>query len=284
MVRTKRFCSGRAGAVALWVGVGLCTGHAATNEIPGLVLHFNMDGAQNGALLDLVSSNALGRIVNAKISSNGKLAGACEFAAKNSYVEVDGGGRLEAKRLTAALWFRCGKDAWVTRHLLDKGKGYSLSIVGGGKDNPQRGKLRAEVNGKDVLSDETVNNDAWHHAALVYDGQTLKLVVDGVQQKQTASLTGDLPPGAPKLTLGMNRSAPAAQSKEQALDGLIDEVMVFNRALDQQELKRVLNRVKPKFTKWQVERRLKELKELYDRGLLLQEFYDRKVAECEVVE
>ena len=41
---------------------------------------------------------------------------------------------------------------------------------------------------------------------------------------------------------------------------------------------------KPMFTKQQVERRLRELKGLYDRGLLTKEFYDRKVKECEVVE
>ena len=39
---------------------------------------------------------------------------------------------------------------------------------------------------------------------------------------------------------------------------------------------------KPKFTKQQVERRLRELKGLYERGLLTQEFYERKVKECEV--
>jgi len=38
---------------------------------------------------------------------------------------------------------------------------------------------------------------------------------------------------------------------------------------------------RPAFTKQQVQRRLKELKDLYDRGLLRQDFYERKVKECE---
>lgn len=41
---------------------------------------------------------------------------------------------------------------------------------------------------------------------------------------------------------------------------------------------------KPKFTKQQVAHRLRELKELYDEGLLTKSFYERKVQECEVVE
>jgi hypothetical protein len=30
-----------------------------------------------------------------------------------------------------------------------------------------------------------------------------------------------------------------------------------------------------------VERRIREIQELYDRGLLTKEFYDRKIKECE---
>ena len=38
---------------------------------------------------------------------------------------------------------------------------------------------------------------------------------------------------------------------------------------------------KPKFTKQQVDRRLKELKDLLDKGLITQGFYERKVEECQ---
>ena len=38
---------------------------------------------------------------------------------------------------------------------------------------------------------------------------------------------------------------------------------------------------KPKFTKSQVVGRLRELKNLFEEGLLTDDFYNRKVAECE---
>jgi hypothetical protein len=41
---------------------------------------------------------------------------------------------------------------------------------------------------------------------------------------------------------------------------------------------------KPKFTKRQVQGRLRQLKRLFDDGLLTDSFYDRKVAECEAVQ
>ena len=50
------------------------------------------------------------------------------------------------------------------------------------------------------------------------------------------------------------------------------------------QAKAVLASTKPKFTKYQVARRIIELKELFARGLLVQSFYERKLKECEVAE
>lgn len=262
------------------------TARAATNAVPGLVFHLTFDELRNGAFLDVTTSNAVGRATNARVASPGKLAGACEFSAKNSYIEVPDSPALSAKAFTVSVWFKNGREAWVSRYLLDKDseRGYSLSIAGGGKENARKGKLRASVGGQSCLSDSTVNDDIWHHAAVTFDGQGLKLYVDGVQQQQTAGVPGGLPPNTHSLTLGMHRSSPSSQDKDVSFDGQLDELMLFNRVLDTNELKRVRSAAKPKFTKWQVERRLKELKDLLDRGLILQDFYDRKVDECEVVE
>jgi len=269
------------------VGLLLLARVVPAAELPsGVVLHFNMDEIHAGAFLDLVTSNAIGHVTNARIALQGKLNGACEFAYKNSYVQVPDAPALNPKQVTMALWLKTGKDAWVMRYLLEKGaeRGYSLSIAGGGKENPRKGKLRATVNGRDCFSDAPVTDDLWHHAAATYDGQTLKLYVDGVLQKQTVSVHGEIAANSHSLTLGMNRSTPSGQEKEVSFEGAMDEVLVFNRALDETEIKRLLSAVKPKFTKQQVARRLVELKDLLNRGLILQDFYDRKVQECEVVE
>ena len=41
---------------------------------------------------------------------------------------------------------------------------------------------------------------------------------------------------------------------------------------------------KPQFTKQQVAGRLRQLKQLYEDGLLTDDFYDEKVTECEAVQ
>jgi hypothetical protein len=62
----------------------------------------------------------------------------------------------------------------------------------------------------------------------------------------------------------------------------MDEVMIFDHAISDEEVKVVISSTKPKFTKSQVAARVAELKELIERGLITQAFYDRKVKECEV--
>jgi len=134
------------------------------------------------------------------------------------------------------------------------------------------------------LSDSAVTDGLWHHGAATYDGENLKLYVDGKLQKQVVAWRGAIPANTNDLTIGLNRSNPTPQEKDQSFEGAIDDLMIFNHALSEAEIKVVIASVKPKFTKDQVARRLMELKELFDRGLILKDFYDRKVKECEATQ
>ncbi len=277
-------CLSVVSAASLWFAAGATISHAATNMVSGAVLHLNMDEVRNGALFDLVTSNTVGRAANVRTMPFGKLAAALDFAARDSYVQIDDASALNPPQLTLALWFKNNREPWTSRYLVEKGaeRGYALCIAGGGKAAPNKGKLQASAGGQSCFSDSTVNDDLWHHAAVTFDGRMLCLYVDGVLQKQTASAPGGIASGSHALTLGMLRSAP--RDKEVSFEGQLDELMLFSRALTAEEIKQVRAYARPKFTKWQVERRLRELKELLDRGLILQEFYDRKVEECEVAE
>lgn len=272
--------------VAAWAGV------AAADMPPGAVLRFSCDEFRtNGTILpDVTGSNNNGRVNGVRFASAGRLNGGCEFTGKNSYIEVPANPLLDSPRVTFCVWLRTPKVEWPDRTLFDKraDSGYALRLAAGdSKPQPQssggrKGKLAATVCGHECFSDASVADNAWHHAAVTYDGETLKLYVDGILQQQTAAWRGEVGAAGQPLTLGMNRSNPSAKEKEAAFEGAIDEVVIFPRALTEAEVKDVIAATKPKFTKQQVERRLKELKELLDRGLILQDFYDRKVKECEV--
>lgn len=254
----------------------------------GLVLHFNFDQAESGGIItDRTGRNNSGRAFGAKWTPTGKQAGAYEFAPSNSYILVTNNPSLNATQATFAVWFKTSKSDLIGRYILDKlmDRGYALSIAGESKDKDgkNKGKLCAGVNGHYCLSDSIVTDGAWHHGAATFDGANLKLYVDGQLQKQVTAWHGEIAANTNDLTIGMNRSNPLPPEQGQSFNGAIDEVMIFNHALSDAEVKVVVASVKPKFTKDQVARRLIELKELYDRGLLTKDFYDRKVKECEVV-
>lgn len=264
----------------------MAAGAAAADLPPGLVLRFTCDEFRNGGtvLPDATGSNNNGRVTGAKWSPAGRLGGGCEFSGKNSSVQVPHAPSLKCQRATVCLWFKALSAGAADRALIEKGAedGFALYLAGGTQKEARKGKLRASVNGLDCLSDAAVADNAWHHGAFTCDGEGVKLYVDGTLQKQTASGRRDLAANTHDLTLGLSRSAPANRAKDMAFEGVLDEVMLFNRALTEAELKDVIAATRPKFTKQQVERRLKELKDLLDRGLILQDFYERKVKECEV--
>jgi len=264
-----------------------------TNEVKkvefptGLMLQFNFDQWEGrGNVTDRTGRGNNGRAFGAKWIPVGKMAGGYEFAATNSYIRVTNSVTLNSKTATYALWLRTSKSCEADRYIFEKNKenGFALCIAGSEKKPDDKGKLRFVVNNHECLSDNAVNDGSWHHAIAVYDGEKLKLYVDGEPQKQVTACKGQIGSNTNILAIGMNCSNPTPKEKNTGFDGVMDDIMIFNQSINDEEAKAVLASTKPKFTKQQVARRLVELKELFDRGLLVQSFYDRKVKECEVAE
>jgi hypothetical protein len=76
-----------------------------------------------------------------------------------------------------------------------------------------------------------VDDDKWHHVGAVYDGATFSLYVDGgldASEESTGSITASSYP----LLIGEN-----AQATGRFWTGLIDEVVIYNRALSVGEIR-----------------------------------------------
>ena len=264
---------------------------ASAAEPPkGLVLHFSFDQAgADGVVADRSGQNNNGRALGAKWTSAGKQGGGCEFAPIGDHIRVAHSASLNVKQATFAAWFKTSKSDAAWRGILDKRAehGYALGIGGNAKDLPSRGKLAFTINGgTPCLSDNIVTDGVWHHAAATFDGENLRLYVDGQPQKQVIPRHAEIAANVDDLIIGMNGSNPSPQEKGRSFDGLIDDVMIFNRALSADEIRAMVVAIDPaavnrKFSKQQVAARLRQLKILFDEGLLTEDFYKRKVAECE---
>jgi len=73
-------------------------------------------------------------------------------------------------------------------------------------------------------------NDQWHHVAGTYDGNDVKLYIDGVLAA-TASQVGTINHLVYAVNIGRN-----AQEPDRFYDGAIDEVRIYGRALDATEI------------------------------------------------
>jgi parallel beta-helix repeat protein len=79
-----------------------------------------------------------------------------------------------------------------------------------------------------------VNDGQWHHVGFVYDGKSNYLYVDG-EVDATERSTGQINVSSYPLWIGDNSQAPG-----MFWNGLIDDVMIFNRALRQMEIQVIM--------------------------------------------
>lgn len=276
-------------AAALLLCAGAAPGQApapaVTNPPPapeGLVLHFGFDEAPVGFVIpDLSGHGNKGRIAGASWAPAGRVGGGCLFSSTDHFIAVPEAPSLNSNAATFMVWIKAA-DGITGRTVLERngGQGFALAI-GGESKGAARGRPIATVGGQSCAGEVLVADNFWHHLAATYDGETLKLYIDGAAQKQTAAFKGPPAWAGKELTVGLNRSSPAPGEKGLSYQGLIDEVRVYDRALEATNVLAIYSASKPKFSKFEVSRRITEIKELKERGLLLDEFYERKLKECE---
>jgi hypothetical protein len=274
------------GMALTWLAV-LSAGAATAAPPPGLLLHFDFNQAPVGGMVADRSGNQHdARLLGGKWTTAGKTGGGLECSSPAAGARVEGKPTLPVAKATLALWFRPTKEQSHPRTLLQCG-GLRLFLAG---DPKERGKVAAQVNdGPLALSEAVLPVGEWHHAAATFDGNRLRLYLDGTPQQQSPETKAPPAAGPTGLFLGIDPTASAdAAPAGGPPEFLFDEVMAFGRALSPEEIKSVVLAVdpkagmpKPKFTRAQVAGQLRNLDLLYAEGLLTDAYYTRKVRELE---
>ncbi len=270
-------------AAAVGLGIGWLT---AAQEVPptnGLVLHMPLDSADgSGWTYDTTTNKHRARAVEVRWSSIGRVAGACEFLDTASFLAISNP-IVTSPEWSLTLWFRIVRVRDATRYLLDRDAvtGLVVSVVAAPADSNRHGRVRWRIGAAEAVGDVSVDDMRWHHLALVADGQRVRLWLDAVLQTNSVEWSGPLPPTPHPWVFGMNRSAPGPAETNRSFNGVMDELRIYNRALTAAEIETSRAAAKARFTRAQVQQRIREIQDLYDRGLLLPDFYERKMAECE---
>lgn len=141
-----------------------------------------------------------------------------------------------ASQISVEAWIKPRSVATTNNQdrVVSKGNNYELTISTGdtGCAAGTRGQVqwRATIGGSDArICGGQLDLGAWHHIAGTYDGATFALYVDGARVA-SMSRSGAMAVNSLALTLG-NKS-----SLDRPLEGDLDEVRIWRRALSQSEL------------------------------------------------
>jgi len=202
----------------------------------GLVAAYGFEEG-TGALVADSSGNANnGTISGASWTTSGKYGNALSFDGTNDNVGIPDSNSLDlTSALTLSAWVKLDSlhARWqdlIFKERADNGS-YSLDADSNGNSRPNLSIFRSGGDWGFTEGPAVLPTNQWVHLAGTWDGSTAKLYVDGTVVK-TRILTGTIPASTGMLRIG----GTTVFGGNQFLDGLIDEVRIYNRALSQTEV------------------------------------------------
>jgi len=192
-------------------------------EEPGLIAQWKLDEASGTTAADSVGTCDSVLVGNPVWQpAGGKRAGALEFDGVDDYVEAPFVFDPASGPFSVRAWIKNGLPGQV---LLSQAGGVNwLMLTPSGAlatDLKQSGRQ-----GKPLASTAMIADDVWHQIGFVWDGSNRILYVDGVEvaRDKQANLAGS--------TGGLHIGAGATLSPGTFWSGLIDEVRIYERAVE----------------------------------------------------
>ena len=213
----------------------------ATGLPKGLILYYSFDREEGGMVTDKSGKKNDGKLVGAKWTPQGKQGGACKFDGARSYLNLKNIPSLGAgsKNFTISLWAYFAADSGLHR-LFDKDPvkaGYSSCMI---YQSGRLVKFYASSRGRawdiaNALSIGRIDVGQWYHIVVRRNGETFSTFLDNVPGDTTAS-SAPLYQGGYGFQIG--RYGP---SNSEYFNGSLDEIMVFDRALTDEEIGQLYN-------------------------------------------
>ena len=209
----------------------------ALNDDPALKLYFTFDEGDGNKVEDQSRSGLKGLLMDgAKFVKDGKFGGAVEFGDAGCKIVVEVAKELDiTEEVTMAAWIFplvSQHDSNVMgRRTAGNAGGYCMQWSGFGN----AAKIETWIGLPGWKGTRDIQKIApklkeWHHVVAVYDGKMIKQYIDG---KLDASVAG----GGEIASQDVEFRVGQAQTGLPSMTGKIDEVAVYDRALDLDEIK-----------------------------------------------
>jgi Carbohydrate family 9 binding domain-like/Concanavalin A-like lectin/glucanases superfamily/Tetratricopeptide repeat len=199
-------------------------------ELAGLVGWWKFDETQGTSARDSSGGNHDGTLIGHASWGKGRIGGAVALDGANSYVKIANPAAFNfSGQLTVATWVNIHSVPSEWMAIITKGdSAWRMSTVS------QDHKIHFSVNHYDrsdgIRGSTDLTLNQWHHVAAVYNGDTLRLYIDG-KLDSTQPWTGGIAQNDADVLIGEN-----AEHTGRFFDGLIDDLRIYNYALSEGEI------------------------------------------------
>jgi hypothetical protein len=224
-------------AIALFLAI-LLLPLLSQAQAQGLVARWSMDEGSGLILVDSSGSNNNGRIAGSPSWVSGVRGLALNLNGANQYAAVRDTATLHfTNAITLAAWISPTFTVATTSRILakaqmDANNGFELSLASAGKVFVRFNQFSK----KDTLrinsaTSYPLNTGVWMHVAATYDGATIRLYINGVQEASLAAVF-TIGSNADSLYIGRQKD----NSSPYFYKGKVDEARVYNYALSPSEI------------------------------------------------
>jgi hypothetical protein len=202
----------------------------------GLRGYWALNETAGNTASDSSGDNNAGTLINGPVwSSAGRVGGALSFDGVNDYVSLGNPASLiPGNAITLAGWMKMS-DLSKNRFLVSKYEGPTPTFI---RYEAGQG-IKCVVGGTGVVASASIVTGQWYHAACTYDGATIRVYINGVQVA-TAAKTGAIA-DAVGIDWAIGGGMAANGTPLGFMNGLLDEVRLYNRALTAADIGQLSN-------------------------------------------
>jgi len=183
--------------------------------------------------VDVSSYKNNGTLINGPAwTSFGRFGSALDFDGSNDYVDCGVGSSLNITNGSWELWLKFGAKPSVAERPMNPLAKQEQYWIHASNDDSLQAKIT--VGGIRYIATTCANfieTGVWYHVAGTYDGETLKLYVNGELKDSNTDPSGNLDTTDAILAIG------TWSSLTDYFQGTIDEVRIYNRSLSPTEIK-----------------------------------------------